>query len=520
MSCPDFVISPRGRGGLGVIQPQSGLDYPFVNPSEDIRYLVADFYFAHDAAADYLPTAIPVAYPLRIKRLYNVGCNANPVPTDHVPRGGDAVDVVIADADGNTVFDTTTAVLVEENAAAWGDDYTVYTWKTEKETCRALLYTTWPEADDDKRHYDRYLAPAAAILDSRSVYREPKHVLSLSVRNGSYTTGPYKNDIIFRNSYNTEIAANDPTTVQIRRTTRINFTAVAGSGAGKYPCANPAIADEYPIKTINGVGPRTAGHFLLAADDCLWVRRPTVYTPDSARPFAQQSAQQQIGADCKPCCGCTDYAATALYMNATRDKYKLIGQRAADVKNLHETNIARWNAYRQCTIGNPLKLVVVPQRSPFVDVALMACNNCDNCLPASTLQLVITVLSATQSAEGEDEVNVDDIDATVTCGYTEVYFPGIAAKTTIIGKPARLTYTVPFPQLKSGDSGYVKFRLEFSAKAQLDIRAELSATTAGGVPVPLNCGETDVIGGEPIPALAVTELTLDFQLAGKASRSC
>jgi hypothetical protein len=522
MSCPEFVNSPRGRAGIGVIQPQSGLDYPFVNPSADIRYLVADFYFVHDADVDYQPDAVEIQYPLHIKRLYNVGCNENPVPTDHVPRGGELVDVVLADAAGNVIFDTTTAELTEESTSAWGDDYVVYTWRTQKEMCRALLYTTWPTSDDDKRHYDKYLAPVSATLDARSIYREPKHVLSLRVRNGAVITGPYRNDVIFKNGYNTELAAGATTAVQFRRTTRISFTAVPGSGDGQYPCAENTLVDEYPIKTINGVGPRAAGHFLMGAADCLWIRRPTIYTPDNANPFPQVSAQQQIGADCKPCCSCTDYSATALYMNDTRDKYKLIGQRAADVKNLHETNIARWNAYRQCTIGNPLKLAIVPQRAPFIDVAVMACNNCDFCLPASNLQLAITVLSATATNDNSEteEVDIASIDASVVCGYTEVYFPGIAAKTTTINKPAVLTYTVPFPQLKPGDSGYVKFRLEFSVKAALEVRAVLTGTTAGGTPIPLNCGEVDIPGALPVPASVEFEADLNFQLAGRASRSC
>lgn len=31
MSCENFVISPDGRKGIGVVQPQSGLDFPFIN---------------------------------------------------------------------------------------------------------------------------------------------------------------------------------------------------------------------------------------------------------------------------------------------------------------------------------------------------------------------------------------------------------------------------------------------------------------------------------------------------------
>jgi hypothetical protein len=523
MSCAEFTISPGGRGGLGVIQPQSGLDYPFVNPSEDIRYLVADFYFAHHAAVDYDTNETPIAYPLRIKRLYGVGCVENSVPGDHVPRAGVA-DIVIVDANNNVIFDTTVAELITETVKNWGADYKLYLWQTKNETCRLLAYSTWAETDGDKKNYDKYLAPQSAILDSRSVYRIPKNVLSLSVRNGTQTAGPYRGDIVFRNGYNTEISNDLPATVALRRTTRIGFSAEPGTGAGKYPCATGAeTVIEYPINSINGVTPGIGGHFLMGAADCLWVRRPTIYTPENPRPFAQSSAQQQIGADCKPCCGCSDYVATAMYMNYTRDRYKLIGRRATDVKSLHETNVARWNAYRQCTIQNPLKLAIVPQRAPFADVALMLCNNCEDCLQASTLQLVITVLSAENLEPQTEEINAAAIDAEVECGYTEVYFPGLAAKEIAISKVAQLTYLVPFPQLKAGDSSYVKFRLRFSARAKMEVKAVLTGTTAGGRALLLSCGLIEQGAAqtiEPAPARIESLLTLDFHLTGKASRLC
>lgn len=516
MSCADFSISPAGRTGIGVIQPQSGLDYPLVQPSADIRYLIADFYFAYNDPADYTQTnSTPAQPPFRIKRLYNVGCIDNPVPTDHVPRGGSAIDIVIVDANDAVIFDTTTAVLTEESVSAWGGDYNLYIWKTADAVCRMLIYTTWAAADDDKKNYDKYLAPQNAVLDSRSVYRMPKHVKSLSIRNGTFQTQAYRGDFVFQNGYNTEIAAVDPATTAFRRTTRIAFSAVSGSGAGKYPCATGSPTIEYPIKTINGVPTGAGGHFLLGAADCLWIRRPTIYIPGTANPRPTQTVQQQIGADCKPCCSCADYAATALFMNYTRDRYKLIGQRATEIKGQHETNIARWTAYRQCTISNPLKVVIVPQRAPFADIAIMVCNNCDTCLPPSSLRLELIVLNVV-ATDTTPTVNFDAIDAEVVCGYTEVYFPGINAKSTAISKPARLTYLMSFPQLKQGDSGYIKFRLEFSPRVGMEIRAQVTGTTGANTPIYLNCGEEPLVA-----AIAETRDTLlNFNVSGKASRTC
>jgi hypothetical protein len=73
VSCPEFSFAPRGRQGIGVIQPQSGLDYPLVSPSEDIRYLLADMYFEYDDEGLYNTASTPAALPLRVKWLYGVG---------------------------------------------------------------------------------------------------------------------------------------------------------------------------------------------------------------------------------------------------------------------------------------------------------------------------------------------------------------------------------------------------------------------------------------------------------------
>ena len=511
MSCPEITYSPGGRQGIGVAQPQSGLDYPLVQQSAEIRYLLADFYFAYSHPET-------VSYPLKIKRLYNIGCIDGAVPTDHVPRGGDAADIILEDDQGQIVFDTTTAELVNETRQPWSDDYKIYTWTTTTASCRMLVHTTWAESDTDATNYAKYLAPINAELDARSVYQIPKHIRSLYVQNGNIQSGPYRNAVIFKNGYNTELVAGTAAVVGIRRTTRLNFSALPGSGDGQYPCAETATADSFPIKNINGIQPREAGHFLLGAADCLWLRRPTVYSDIDPAPIPQTASQQQMGADCKPCCSCTDYAATALYMNATGSRYQYIGAQATDIKELHESNIARWNVYRRCTISNPLKLTIFPQRAPFIDVAVMLCNSCTDCFPAAALHLELAVTNG-RAADGT--AIADDVaDADVVCGHTEAYFPGVTARTAAVNKLARLTYETFFPQLKAGNSGYIKFRLQLLTHGQFNVTATLTGTFAGNNPIPLDCGTEAVVGEGPVPAVAVATSSINFNLTGKASRSC
>jgi len=521
MSCPDFQISTTGygRAGLGVIQPQSGLDYPLVFPSEDIRYLIADFYLSYEDREEYATRTASFVPPYSIKHLYNVGCVENSPAAGTSPRGDTVADIVVCDSTQKTLIDTTTNTIISESIRDWGSEYKIYEWVGSFFTCRLLVYTTWPEADTEKRNYDKYLTPVAALLDTRSVYKIPKRISSISVRQSAITSGPFKNDIIFRNGYNTTIVAGVAATVDTRRKTNVSFAAVPGTGSGKYPCASEP---ETPsITNINGVPPSQAGHFTAAAKDCLFIRRPTIETAAGIEP--RTSSEQKIGGDCNACCDCEDYSNTALRMNAISEEYVTLGGFATAIKQKHVSNISRWNAYRECTISNPLKIVIVPQRTPFVDVALMLCNNCEYCFEPGALLLKITITDAVfpEAAEAAlpDDTNtnaktIEEIDADVVCGYTEFYFPGFSGRALSVLKPDKLTYTVNTPRLKNGESGYVKFRLGFNARAVITTESELTGVSNSGIEIPLRCGV------EPVEqAIAKSrDVLLNFDKTGIASR--
>jgi hypothetical protein len=505
MACPDFTISKSGRRGVGVVQAHSGLDYPFFAPSEDVRYLVADFYLAYEdktVHGQYQPPALP----LRIKYLYNFGCVANTPPVGF-PTPVSAIGIVVVDANNAVVFDSITQTPAY-TSRDWGSDYTVLEWRAATATCRMLVYKTWPETDDDKRNYNIYLAPQNAVLDSRTLYRIPKRVQSIRVKNGTTVIGPARGNIVFRNSYNTEITAGDTTTTGVTVTTPIKFAAVPGSGAGKYPCdANFNAGDLQFITQINGVSGK-AGDLTLSGKDCLWLRRPTTYAGGSVTPSA--TADLQLGADCKPCCSCEEYAGTALYMNYVRDRYKLIGTRAEEVRARHESNISRWNEHRLCSVQTPIRVIFVPQRCPYMDIVLLLCNTCESCLPASTLTLALSVEGDLVDAAPEP------VTADIACGYTAMYAAGINGLAASIDTPNDLTYAVTFPQLKPGDSAYIKFRLKFSFKAPYLVRGTVTGNlAASGHPITIDCE-----GESTTAAQAETSQMLYCDVEGKTEMPC
>ena len=475
MSC-EFTYSPAGRAGIGVIQPQSGLDYPLAQPSDDIRYLLADFYLAFD------DPGAAITPPLRIQYLYNVGCEDGPRnPSWPTPRAGEVADIVVVDSAGLVVLDSTvTNQSLTYSARDWGADYKIYEWVTADVVCRLVAYTTWTETDGDARHYAKYLAPQNATLDPRAIYRMPRRVRSLSVRqnSGPLVLGPYTGKVIFSNGYNTLLVAGPTTTTNFVVNTDVTFSAEPGTGEGYYPICGDVVDEEtqenipQPIITINGINGTPDGNFFLVGQDCIYVRRPTgetencvtIFNPDTQESVTTCATKAvplvnidlELGTDCPPCCECGDYVKTALYMNTVYDNYKKIADTTEAVKQKHEENIARWASRLSCVTANPLKLLLFAQNCPYVDVIAMICNTCDECFSESRLSLDLDGGPAFE----------------LVCGYTELVGAG-KNKTAVINIAGKkLSWDMPV--VNSCGSAYLKFRLKFETKQPRTITGTLT----------------------------------------------
>jgi len=519
MSCPDYVTSAKGRQGIGVIQPQSGLDYPLVGPSvfntrdyaRNIRYLLADFYFAYDDPAEYTNGAKTV-HPLRIKHLYGVGCVDN-TPSPGFPTPVHAADIVLSDATNAVVFDTT-AQPTEFDVQNWSDDYVIYTWKQTQGICRLVAYTSWAAGDNERQQFNKYLSPLDAVLDERAVYKMPRRLLSIAVRNGGITTDKHANQIVFVNGYSTEITPDAPTVTNFRTTTPVTFSAVAGSGLlGRYTNCTESTGSK-PITKLNGVGPDNFGNFLMASSDCLWNRRPTTYQDGKPTPWTTE--QLQLGADCGPCCSCKNYSDTAIYMNDTSARYQLIGQRVQNVRVHHDQNVIRWNEQRTCSLLQPLKLMLVPQSCPYIDVIAMLCNTCETCISETTLKLVISY-------------DQPGLVASLECGYTALYAAGTnGGSVGVTELTNEIGYTFGLPQILPNDSAYVKLRLKFTepdsiskklvkARGAYAITGTLTATVnRTKLPLIAGCGDPDIKD----PATAVDVKTLYCTELGTTEAAC
>jgi hypothetical protein len=503
MSCDPFEISPNGRRGIGVAQPQSGLDYPFVNlaTADGIRYLLADFYLAYDDPGFYRANVPTAQHPLRIKWLYGVGCEPAAAP-GWAPEPAHAADILIVDANDNIVFDSTE--LVPESGdetyqsfskRAWGDDYDIYEWLGNNGVCRIVVYKTWPASfEAAPQNYPIHFAPTNAVLDERAVFKLPKRLKSLRVISGGSLLGSVRRrGAVFAAGNNMQLVS--VRSIATRNTTTVTMNADAGAGTGRYSDCTDIPPNT--LTTLNGVAPNQYGDLLISGPDCIWVRQATSIVSGRAVPVANAL---MFGSDCGPCCDCSDYVDTGLYMNRIRDRYKLIGARAHEVKIVHEANIARWLEQRDCRLQKPLRIILVPQNCPTMDVVLMYCNQCQQCAS----DVVVSVTFSTFPSGGTAEV---------MCGYTSLYAPGIPGRNLAIDGTWP-TFSARFPPIDVGNSAYVKFRLKFSPfTTPFTVTGTVTGTIDGNA-VKAGCEET------ALAASAIDVQTLNCDETGATVRPC
>jgi len=501
-------IDLHGRRGIGVVQPEAGADFPLLQPSSDVRHLLADLHIAFDQPSDYadVPAFVP---PFRVQWLSGFGdlppsgdiptqnpdhtwnsiCQSESLSSESVhvvdclPLPRHDHDIIIVDSQDQVVFDSTGTDIVYA-ARDWNNRLRVVTWRHPTNQYVNLVYHTAWNADNDPepQEYSSYFFPTAAVIDERAIEQLPLRVRSLTVvLDNIRETG-----VEFLAGYNMQLAVND--TVEDdgkRRVTRVIFDASAGGGLGVYPDCNPGTLQ---ITTINGVTPTDTGDFFLSAADCYWLRQPMriidtgdfsampecTLTPGSlltaGMPAANAGrsksaagwpinddpryAQLQIGNDCTACCDCPDYVAAAQYMNAVRDQYQAIGVKIEAARDKYSDNRDRWLEAAACVNRRPLRLRMAPQACPFLDVVMQLCNHGTECLTG--VEAKVTMSTTPTGGIGVEVPGYTYITGASTRPGTSI---PVTEKYGMGGTWP--TFTAFFDAVQPGQSVNAKFRLRF-----------------------------------------------------------
>jgi hypothetical protein len=329
------------NGGQGVGPDVAGHNFPFVNPSPDIAGVLADFYLSYTGVVT-LP--LTLAWLSGADVAYNGGTpGATVVGTgpDYTPTH--AADVVVVDATGTIVFDSTTATTFKQ--VAFSNRLHCYEWGNETSVCRLTQHIAGPTIADFSPR-PAIIKAANGTLDERCSESIPIHLASL---NG--IAGPLR----LKAGFNMVLTPGTPEVVNYRTVTPIVIDVIPGAGLGRYSDCDDDI--EPPILTLNNVPPDAAGNIMLGADGCTWVRPISDVTtvPATIQPHALA-----IGDDCGPCCKCEDYTRVALALVAAFDALLEIGVEAQQAACRFQGEIDSWYAQKACREDRSIQLAAIP----------------------------------------------------------------------------------------------------------------------------------------------------------------
>ncbi len=428
-------------GGIGLGVNPDGTKFPFVNPSDDVKGLFADFSLTHSVRAAVLP--------LRIVWLYGMcraqeACTSGSSLSSGVPEPVHEADLLVADADGNIIFDSTTATVFRSRS--WGSRFHVYAWQTDSAVCQAILHTGAHDAEDAKAFLHDF-RPENGVLDERCSEITPRSVTRITVDSTDVTES-----FQLEAGYNITLEPGELSGSSRRARQSVVISAVPGSGQGRFP---GCVEEDLLVKTINGVAPNAHGDFTITVGSkqptggtCYWLERPSTLESTSPRIARPTAATLKLHNNCSPCCECEDYVNTYRGIRRLYDRFKSIGGRTDTVKSQFRENAARWIAQRDCRKGHPTRIAAVLSGLGYLDIAAAFCNTTAECMSSVQLDLSF-VHSAGQTGSAVDYS---------TLISTEVGDGGMVEYTLLGSWPS---YQSNWATLSSGRSAKIRTRFYF-----------------------------------------------------------
>jgi len=368
-------MTTLGRQGIGVIQPFSGSDYPFVAPSADIKQLIADAYLAYSDDGHQLQR------PFKIDWLYGFGDQVVTVPITPVHT----YDVQISDANGVVVFNSLLADEFSSND--WGTRFRILQWSLGQTILRLVVFLEWAD-DETVITYDQYIEPTTGQLDERVCSEVLPDLRSIKI--GS--TAVFGN-VVLRGGYNTklDLTASSVDLVDtppnefgyasqpLRVSNKLTLHATPGAGAGRYPA--DCSEDSVYLRQLNSAEGDARGNFKIDLDPCYRAQQPirTLLSADP-RQVEIRGATLQLYNDCGPCCECDDFLACYEAIRKLRDRYADMVARAQSVRDIYATNVARWNAQLSCRNNRRLRAEIKLQQPNYAWLSAAYCNNTQQCI--------------------------------------------------------------------------------------------------------------------------------------------
>lgn len=323
------------EGGYGTGVNPNGVYFPFISEVSGAERLFADMYLGHRVKTAVLPLRVTV-----------ISGFTQPVTTSRA-------EMTIVDASGSVVFNSTSAG--EYRGVNWGGRFRIHEWISDEAVLRVVQHTGQNDTED-VIVYPSSQTLSNAVLDERASELWPDEVLTFIV-NGY----PIKGEVEFVGGYNFETKLNS-----INRSSgkphvnKVYVSAEPGSGLGREEgCVGTT---DYPIRSINGVKPKTDGSFIMSATNCLFFVKPGQVVPQNGNNHInyQFTNGLLLKNSCLPCCSCDDFVNTYQGIRRLYDNYTALGTRATTVRNQHASNVSRWGDQKSCRESDPVKINIMP----------------------------------------------------------------------------------------------------------------------------------------------------------------
>ena len=394
------MANTRGRQPIGVNQPPGGgSNYPFKNPSSDIKYLLGDLFLSFDDMDD------AVTFPLKVSWLYGFGTNAVSPPSGY-PSPTHAYDIIITDNNGNFVFDSTVASM--KGPDIWDNRLKIIEWQNnDGRILRVTTHTEWTQEDIAAGldvTYDNYIEPTSGELQQESWFKLPKRVKSITVGLNTYTAKPVilqegNNVQINRGAefevpdieipeFNIGITTNRLITGE-RLSNAISIRSEPGVGTGRAPALDPCGTATGDIKIINGQKSNEHQNFFWDAEGCIRSQRTIGLVSEAPRTFDYASSTLsaenaksaiEVHNDCSNCCDCTYFAQTYQGLKRQWNLYKAVANSATATRDILHTNIDRWTEQKAIREQENLVVKCRADGEGKVTFGVNFCNPLDCCL--------------------------------------------------------------------------------------------------------------------------------------------
>ena len=420
------------EGGYGTGVNPTGTHFPFIREVASIKGLFTDMYLGHKVTSAVLPLRLSI------------------ISGFVQPPTGSRANVVIVDANGDTVFNS--AAVVDYRYADWSSRFRIHEWLADDAICRVVQHSGQNDAED-VIGYPSSQTLTNAILDERVTELWPDSVTKLIVNNQEIT-----GDVEIISGYNFTTSL---TSVErgggAARVNNVVVGAEAGTGDGFTPGCTEEELLAPPIRRINQIKPSEAGDFTFTATECLWLANPgSTYVDgtDTKISFDLEAAGKKgfiLKNSCQPCCTCDDFVNTYKAIQNLYDTYAALGQRSAVLRDKHAENISRWLSQKTCRESSIVKLSVLPF----------------NIREDSCAKIAVGICNGYQACRGEMELELNFETPTGLSGFVNnetvfIYDSGGAQAESYELEGAWPDYKIRWPVIESQRLAKIKFDMVFS----------------------------------------------------------